>query len=391
MKHLLTIFILLTLFVASCQTSAENIEVKSDKNIDQTPEIQSEISPTPKSNNQDINSKIGNVEIGNKCVRLFIENAKLQVGENVQIVLPEGSSQKVSEAEIIKFSECKDEPFGNLEPDNPKAKLTEYLLKLSNKNDINRGFGIGIVNINKKVKIVNGLAIIDLNGDEKSEYFRECTSYEGLHLTVWTGKPIVGKRIWHTYYDFSYATEPTCEDRDFEDQLDIIQSKIGIVDGDKDDVCLRTKNGNLTENTPVSIVTSLYESPQKVLNSKVVKKLEKSCARRASESTDKNPGENFYYSLTLIEKEIDEYQEVFGIGVIAPEKPVRIQDNLASIDLNNDGKAEFFRHCAGFEGTLFAIWTGKPLKGRQIWHSFYYVDYDTEPNCKKKDSEGIED
>ena len=74
-----------------------------------------------------------------------------------------------------------------------------------------------------------------------------------------------------------------------------------------------------------------------------------------------------------------------AIGVIEPETSIQIQNNLASIDLNNDGKAEYFRSCTGFEGVLFAIWTGKPLKEKQIWYSFYYLDYDTEPNCKKED------
>ena len=164
-----------------------------------------------------------------------------------------------------------------------------------------------------------------------------------------------------------------------------IDSKIGIVDGSKEDICFRTKNGNLAENTPVSIVTSFYEPSQKVLNAKVEKKFDGSCSRRASESTDKNPGKFFYYSLTLTDKEIDEYQEVFGFGVIAPAKPIQVQNKSASIDLNEDGKPEFFRLCQGFEGMLFAIWTGKPLKGKQVWHSFYYVDYDTVVTCTKKD------
>lgn len=164
-----------------------------------------------------------------------------------------------------------------------------------------------------------------------------------------------------------------------------INSKIGIVDGSVGDICFRTKNGNLTENTSVSIVTEFYAPSQKVLNAKVEKKLKESCSRRAAESGDQNPGQNFYYSLTLTDKEIDEYQEVFGFGVIEPEKPIQIQNKLASINLNEDGKPEFFRLCQGSEGMLFAIWTGKPLKGKQIWHSFYYVYYDTEVTCKSKD------
>lgn len=175
-----------------------------------------------------------------------------------------------------------------------------------------------------------------------------------------------------------------------------IHSKIGIVDvrsldSDKPS-CLRTKNGNLAEKTPVSIIISLDEPPQKVLKAVVGKKLDSSCARRASETGDKNPGENYFYTLTLTEKLPEEFFgfEV-GIAVIDPPKPILVQNNLARTDLNEDGKPEFFRSCGGYEGTHFTIWAGKPLEGKRIWHSFYYVDYDTVPTCKKKDWEGLED
>lgn len=171
-----------------------------------------------------------------------------------------------------------------------------------------------------------------------------------------------------------------------------IHSKIGIVDiRSSQPSCLRTKNGNLTKDTPVSIIISLDEPPQKVLTATVEKKLEKSCARRASETGDRNPGENYFYSLKDLDKNtVEEIGFDVGIAVIQPAKPIQVADKLASIDLNEDGKPEFFRRCGGFEGTHFTIWTGKPLKGRRIWHSYYYVDYDTVPTCKKKDWEDTE-
>ncbi len=142
----------------------------------------------------------------------------------------------------------------------------------------------------------------------------------------------------------------------------------------------------------VSIIISLDEFPQKVITATVEKKLSQSCARRASETGDKNPGKNYFYTLVLTEKLPEEFFGFdVGIAVIEPPKPVQVQNNLASIDLNEDGKPEFFRSCGGFEGTHFTIWTGKPLKGKRIWHSFYYVDYDTVVTCKKKDWEGLED
>lgn len=362
------------------------------ENLDRFSENGAETCPysTPGSKKEIASSKLGNVEAGNKCVRLFIENANLRVGDKVQVVFPEKPLQKVSEAEIIKFSECKDEYFGDLVPDSRKSKLKEYRLKLLVEGDINRGFGIGLVNADTKVKILDDSAIIDLNDDGTDEYFRECTSNEGIHLTVWTGRPLLGKRIWHSYYYLGYDTEPNCTEKDHEEMTTElksknINSKIGIVDGSIKNICFRTKKSNLTENTIVSIVTSLDESPQKVLGAVVAKELKEVCSRYSSGSTDQNPGENHYYSLTLTDKEIDEFQDVFGIGVVEPETTFRFQNGLATIDLNNDGNAEFFRSCTGFEGVLLAIWTGKPLKGKQIWRSFYYLDYDTEPNCRKKD------
>ena len=60
------------------------------------------------------------------------------------------------------------------------------------------------------------------------------------------------------------------------------------------------------------------------------------------------------------------------------ESPVE----FAGADLNSDGKPEFFRSCSGFEGTHLTIWSGKSVSGERIWHSFYYVDYATVPDCK---------
>lgn len=170
-----------------------------------------------------------------------------------------------------------------------------------------------------------------------------------------------------------------------------IHSKIGIVDVRSNGIgCLRTKNGDLAEKTPISIIIELDERPQRLLSASVEKKLEKSCARYASESGDNNPGDNIFYSLILNEYKGEEIGYDNGIAVIHPEQPVLLRDSVAVVDLNSDGKPEYFRSCSGYEGTHFTIWTGKPLKGKRIWHSFYYVDYGTEPNCTKQDLKGLE-
>ncbi len=170
-----------------------------------------------------------------------------------------------------------------------------------------------------------------------------------------------------------------------------IKSKVGIVDvNDDQTICFRTNDSNLVEKTPISIVTSLYTFPQKVLAATVERKLEKSCESDDSDSADSNPREFFYYSLVLNDKTIEK-SEIFGIGVIQPSKEIQVQNNLANTDLNEDGKLEFFRLCASNEGLHFTIWTGKPLRGKRIWHYYYYLHYDTDADCKKKDWEKTED
>jgi hypothetical protein len=50
----------------------------------------------------------------------------------------------------------------------------------------------------------------DIDHDGHEEYFRFCASAEGLHLTVWSGKPLHGKPKWHQYYYLGYDVESNC-------------------------------------------------------------------------------------------------------------------------------------------------------------------------------------
>jgi hypothetical protein len=58
------------------------------------------------------------------------------------------------------------------------------------------------------------LVSADLDGDGRNEYFRACTSSEGVHLTVWTGRPLTGQRRWHQYHYLGYDVDPDCRPED---------------------------------------------------------------------------------------------------------------------------------------------------------------------------------
>jgi hypothetical protein len=44
--------------------------------------------------------------------------------------------------------------------------------------------------------------------------YRSCSSSEGIHLTLWSGKPLASERRWHQYYYVGYDLEPDCTPAD---------------------------------------------------------------------------------------------------------------------------------------------------------------------------------
>jgi hypothetical protein len=70
---------------------------------------------------------------------------------------------------------------------------------------------IGIVGYTGAFRSDGGALTADLDGDGQSEYFHACTSSEGVHFTIWTGKPLAGRLRWHGYRALGYDVEPDCK------------------------------------------------------------------------------------------------------------------------------------------------------------------------------------
>ncbi|MGH7460086.1 MAG: hypothetical protein ACREMA_03540 [Longimicrobiales bacterium] len=73
---------------------------------------------------------------------------------------------------------------------------------------------LGVALLVHPMPVVNG-ARTDLDNDGTPESYRSCTSSEGLHLTVWNGEPLTGRRVWHYYHYLGYDVEPTCVKADY--------------------------------------------------------------------------------------------------------------------------------------------------------------------------------
>ncbi len=51
------------------------------------------------------------------------------------------------------------------------------------------------------------------------------------------------------------------------------------------------------------------------------------------------------------------------------------------------GTPSAVRTCVSNEGVNATLWSGKPLGSPRLWHFYYYLGADSEPNCKSGDSE----
>jgi hypothetical protein len=71
-----------------------------------------------------------------------------------------------------------------------------------------------IANSNRPLRPTEAGVTADLEGDGQMEYFRACTSTEGLHLTIWKGQPLRGARKWHYYYYLGYDVTPDCTEKE---------------------------------------------------------------------------------------------------------------------------------------------------------------------------------
>src|SRR5437868_2016714 len=78
--------------------------------------------------------------------------------------------------------------------------------------------------------------------------------------------------------------------------------------------------------------------------------------------------------------------QMMGLAIaVAGEHTARIVDGSARLALNTRYPNVRFRSCASSEGLHLTVWAGEPLKSARLWHVYWYLGYDVEPNCKPGD------
>lgn len=159
---------------------------------------------------------IGVVLAGSECSELFIRNSELKAEDEIQVVLADDLPHQKLLAKVVGPNNCSRAPQSGIEEivlEGDDSKPNEYEIRFVDGNYPDSGFAV--VSAKASVEIKKGVAKLTASNFPTQLSFRVCSGNESYHMTVWNGKPLVGKRIWYGYWSLSYGTVPTCKSADF--------------------------------------------------------------------------------------------------------------------------------------------------------------------------------
>ena len=141
--------------------------------------------------------------------------------------------------------------------------------------------------------------------------------------------------------------------------------------------CLSIKNVALSRGKEITLVwVSAEEVPSRpeIRYGKIHAKLAAPC-----DPTNHADGENTY-ELEAGKLEIGRIY----FAIVGAHTDLRITQGRVTGRLGETHEIAF-RSCASMEGLHFLVLAGKGLKAKKVWHDYYYLGYDVEPNCKDTD------
>jgi len=153
----------------------------------------------------DLSAEIGVAVQKDGAVCLSIANPKLAAGQAMTLVVPD-RPQSVIEAVVVSAADqgCP----GVANPVQPG-----YRLRISKGSAPDFQPLIAVARDAGRFAVRNGV-VTGRVAAKGTQSFRTCTSAEGVHLTVWDGAPLKGKRLWHQYYYLGMDVEQSCKAKD---------------------------------------------------------------------------------------------------------------------------------------------------------------------------------
>jgi len=145
---------------------------------------------------------------GKMC--LEIHNSSLAPDSRVRLVFT-SMPQSTSEAQIIRRA---DDACPSIDASDPD--LHSYEIRLAKDGVESSLPAIAIAGFFGPFAKINDRIVADIDGDGQQQFFRSCTSTEGIHFTVWSGSPLQGKLRWHQYYYLGYDVTAACTPMDLQ-------------------------------------------------------------------------------------------------------------------------------------------------------------------------------
>lgn len=227
MRSVLTFLLFSMCFGCSAPTTVEQPESRSPALTTSTPvtTVSTTVPALPSQTGsdytaKDIEAKLGVVSLTNTglvCLRIL--NATLKPSDEFYAVVPNERPHVIHKLRIReKLSNSCVRGSSDLPDGERIASRTSYYLAefVTSNDELSLIFGIAVVGISKAPTLDNQVATAELTGAPPAEYFRECTGSESILYAVWTGKPLIGKRIWNRAIYLEYDTVPTCTKKDYE-------------------------------------------------------------------------------------------------------------------------------------------------------------------------------
>ena len=149
--------------------------------------------------------------------------------------------------------------------------------------------------------------------------------------------------------------------------------------------CLAIKAPGLKRGTKLSVVS--LGKPQASSEAEIIQRTEsgEECYALRQERKDVNSSEgNVFYTVVPASKSRLE----LAIGIIGLKGGLKTTDGTVHTDLNGDGHEDYFTECSTSEGVQFNVWSDAPYKNKALWSAYYYLGYDTEPNCPEMTNQG---
>jgi hypothetical protein len=149
--------------------------------------------------------------------------------------------------------------------------------------------------------------------------------------------------------------------------------RVGVAASDSQQHCLALAGAAPDMGTPVALITPTER--QRVYRALIVRSVSE-CPVMTKHAT---PGP--YY---LVQLEVPSEPPRLAVAVVG-RPTVRLVAREVQLRLSDRLREARIRICSSSEGLHLTVWSGAPLKTTRLWHAYWYLGFDVEPDCRAAD------